>query len=257
MSEKKTQQDYEIDLLDLAKAMWSHIVAIVLAAVVCAGLALGYTKLLITPTYKANALLYVNSSDISVAGSKLSISASDLTAAKSLVDTYIVILNTRTTLNDVIEQSGVSYSYDQLKKMISASSVNSTEIFSVEVTSTSPQEAELLANTIARVLPEKIASVVDGSSVRIVDTAVVPSKKAAPSTGKNTMLGFLLGAVLACGAVVVLYLMDDKIHSADYLLSSYDLPLLAVIPDLSQDDDDGYYYYGSYGYGNAGRKGRG
>ena len=98
MSEKKTQQDYEIDLLDLAKAMWSHIVAIVLAAVVCAGLALGYTKLLITPTYKANALLYVNSSDISVAGSKLSISASDLTAAKSLVDTYIVILNTRTTL---------------------------------------------------------------------------------------------------------------------------------------------------------------
>ena len=254
MSEKKTQQDYEIDLLDLAKAMWSHIVAIVLAAVVCAGLALGYTKLLITPTYKANALLYVNSSDISVAGSKLSISSSDLTAAKSLVDTYIVILNTRTTLNDVIEQSGVSYSYDQLKKMISASSVNSTEIFSVEVTSTSPQEAELLANTIARVLPEKIASVVDGSSVRIVDTAVVPSKKAAPSTGKNTMLGFLLGAVLACGAVVVLYLMDDKIHSADYLLSSYDLPLLAVIPDLTQDDDDGYYYYG---YGNAGRKGRG
>ena len=252
MSEKKTQQEYEIDLLDLAKAMWSHIVAIVLAAVVCAGLALGYTKLLITPTYKANALLYVNSSDISVAGSKLSISASDLTAAKSLVDTYIVILNTRTTLNDVIEQSGDSY--DQLKKMISASSVNSTEIFSVEVTSTSPQEAELLANTIARVLPEKIASVVDGSSVRIVDTAVVPSKKAAPSTGKNTMLGFLLGAVLACGAVVVLYLMDDKIHSADYLLSSYDLPLLAVIPDLTQDDDDGYYYYG---YGNAGRKGRG
>lgn len=44
MSEKKTQQDYEIDLLDLAKAMWSHIVAIVLAAVVCAGLALGYNQ---------------------------------------------------------------------------------------------------------------------------------------------------------------------------------------------------------------------
>ena len=95
---------------------------------------------------------------------------------------------------------------------------------------------------------------VDGSSVRIVDTAVVPSKKAAPSTGKNTMLGFLLGAVLACGAVVVLYLMDDKIHSADYLLSTYDIPMLAVIPDLTQDGDDGYY---GYGYGSVGRKERG
>lgn len=255
MSEKKTQQEYEIDLLELAKALWAHIVPIALAAVVCAGLAFGYTKLLVTPTYKANALLYVNSSDISVAGSKLSISASDLTAAKSLVDTYIVILNTRTTLNDVIAQSGVSYTYEQLKNMISASSVNSTEIFSVEVTSTSPQEAELLANTIATVLPEKIASVVDGSSVRIVDTAVVPSKKAGPSTGKNTVLGFLLGAVLSCGAVVVLYLMDDKIHSVDYLLDTFDLPVLAVIPDLTHEENDGYY--GQYGYGASGRKERG
>ena len=255
MSEKNAQQEYEIDLLDLAKNLWAHIVAIALAAVVCAAVAFGYTKLMITPTYKANAMLYVNSSDISVAGSKLSISASDLSAAKSLVDTYIVILNTRTTLNDVIAQSGVNYTYEQLKNMISAGSVNSTEIFSVEVTSTSPQEAELLANTIATVLPEKIAAVVDGSSVRIVDTAVVPSKKAAPNTGKNTMLGFLLGAVLACGVVVVLYLLDDKIHSTDYLLSTYDLPVLAVIPDLTHDESDGYY--GAYGYGNSGRKERG
>lgn len=55
VNEKSTQQEYEIDLLDLAKAMWAHIVAIVLTAVVCAGLAFGYTKLLITPTYKAKA----------------------------------------------------------------------------------------------------------------------------------------------------------------------------------------------------------
>lgn len=55
MNEKSTQQEYEIDLLDLAKAMWAHIVAIVLTAVVCAGLTFGYTKLLITPTYKAKA----------------------------------------------------------------------------------------------------------------------------------------------------------------------------------------------------------
>ena len=133
MAEKNQEQEYEIDLLELLRAMWSHIVVIVLTAVVCAGLALGGTLVLVTPTYKANALMYVNSSDISLAGSKLSISASDLSAAKSLVDTYIVIMNTRTTLNEVIEKSGVSYTYEELKKMISASSVNSTEIFSVEV----------------------------------------------------------------------------------------------------------------------------
>lgn len=251
MPEKNQEQEYEIDLLELLRAMWSHIVAIVLTAVVCAGLALGYTTVFVTPKYKANALMYVNSSDISLAGSKLSISASDLTAAKSLVDTYIVILNTRTTLNDVIEQSGVSYTYEQLKSMISASAVNSTEIFSVEVTSTDPKEAELLANTIATILPEKIAAVVDGCSVRIVDNAVVPAKRSSPSYTKNTVLGFLLGAVLACGVVTVAYLMDDKIHSGDYLIQTYGLPMLATIPDLTAADE-GSGYYG--GYAAAGKR---
>ena len=252
MSEKNQEQEYEIDLLELLRAWWSHILAIVLTAVVCAGIALGGTLVFVTPTYKANALMYVNSSDISLAGSKLSISASDLSAAKSLVDTYIVIMNTRTTLNEVIEKSGVSYTYEQLKGMISASSVNSTEIFSVEVTSTDPQEAELLANTIATVLPEKISAVVDGCSVRIVDNAVVPVRRAAPSYTKNTMLGFLLGAVLACGVVTVAFLMDDKIHNGDYLIDTYKLPVLATIPDLTSDDSANGYYSS---YASAGKRG--
>lgn len=251
MPEKNQEQEYEIDLLELLRAMWSHIVAIVLTAVICAGLAFGYTAVFVTPMYKANALMYVNSSDISLAGSKLSISASDLTAAKSLVDTYIVILKTRTTLNEVIEKSGVSYTYEQLKDMISASAVNSTEVFSVEVTSPDPKEAELLANTIATTLPEKIAAIVDGCSVRIVDNAVVPAKRSSPSFVKNAMLGFLLGAVAACGVVTVLFLMDDKIHNADYLIGAYGLPMLAIIPDLTADDEASGYYSG---YATAGKE---
>lgn len=251
MSEKREEQEYEIDLLELLRAMWSHILVILLTAVICAGLALGGTLLFVTPTYKASALMYVNSSDISLAGSKLSISASDLSAAKSLVDTYIVIMNTRTTLNEVIEKSGVSYTYEQLKEMISASSVNSTEIFSVEVTSADPQEAELLANTIATVLPERISAVVDGCSVRIVDNAVIPVHRAAPNYFHNTMLGLLLGAILACGAVTVAFLRDDKIHDGDYLIDTYKLPVLATIPDLTADNSAGGYYGG---YASAGKR---
>src|SRR5699024_8716966 len=105
------------------------------------------TAIFKTPLYEAEALMYVNSNEISVGSTKLSISAAELSAAQSLVETYIVILNTRTTLNDVVEQTGVSYTYEQLRKMISAESVNGTEVFSITVTSPDPKEAELLANT--------------------------------------------------------------------------------------------------------------
>lgn len=240
--ERTNDEEMEIDLLKLAKALWHRAWAIVLAAAIFGGAALGYTALFVTPLYKAEALMYVNSSDISVGGAKVSISQGELTAAQSLIKTYAVILSTRTTLNDVIEQSGVSYTYEELKDMISAESVNSTEVFSITVTSPDPKEAELLANTIARVLPEKIASIVEGTSARIVDYAVVPSQKSSPSLTKNTMIGALLGFVLACGVIVVMELMDEQIHDPDYLIQTYDIPVLAVIPDLLSEKSTNDYY---------------
>jgi len=244
MAMNNTNEEMEIDLLRLVQALWRKAWAIILAAVMFGGCFFAGTALLIKPKYKAEALMYVNSSNITVGGTKVSISQSELTAAQTLVDTYIVILNTRTTLDDVIAQSGVPYTYEELmeKEMIHAEAVNGTEVFSIEVTSTDPIEAELLANTIARILPEKIASIVEGSSARIVDYAVVPAEKASPSLTKNTLIGAVLGFVLACGVVVVLELMDEQIHDSDYLTETYGIPVLAVIPDLLSTKSKNDYY---------------
>lgn len=51
--------------------------------------------------------------------------------------------------------------------MVQAEAVNSTEVFSIDVTSPDPQEAELIANAIADILPDRIADIVEGSSVKI------------------------------------------------------------------------------------------
>ena len=240
--ENRNDDEMEIDLLKLARALWRRAWAIMLAAVIFGGAALTYTAIFVTPLYKAEALMYVNSSNISVGGAKVSISQGELTAAQSLIKTYAVILSTRTTLNDVIEQSGVSYTYEELKGMISAQSVNSTEVFSITVTSPSPREAEMLANTIARILPEKISAIVEGSSARIVDYAVEPAKKASPSLSKNALIGAMLGFVLACGIVVIMELTDEQIHDSDYLIQTYDIPVLAVIPDLLSATSTNDYY---------------
>lgn len=241
-----TNDEMEIDLLRLMKALWRKAWAITLAAAILGICFFVGTLLFIKPLYKAKALMYVNSSNISVGGTKVSITQSELTAAKTLVDTYIVILNTRTTLEDVIAQSGVPYTYEELmqEKMIHAEAVNGTEVFAIEVTSEDPKEAELLANTIARVLPEKIAAIVEGSSARIVDYAVVPASKSSPNTIKNTVIGVLIGLILTCGVVVVQELLDEQIHDADYLTETYGIPVLAVIPDLlsSGSENDCYQH---------------
>lgn len=253
----KDERYTEIDLAALLKAFWRNIWLILAAIAVLGGMAFAYARFMITPMYTASALMYVNNNSLSVGSTKVSLSYSDLTAAKSLVDTYVVILNARTTLNEVIRTSGVDYTYKEMQRMVSAGAVNSTEVVQIDVTMPDPQEAERVANTITKVLPGRIADIIDGSSARVVDTAVAPSGKASPSYTRYTALGMLLGLVLSCGFITVRELFDDRVQDEDYLLQRYaDIPVLAVIPDLNQTKHGSYGYYesaASYGGKEAAR----
>lgn len=255
MTPKETQY-MEIDLMRIAKAILHRAWAVVVVTIAAAAVAFAYAAFVITPMYKATAMMYVNNSSLSVGSTSFSIQAGDLSAAKSLVDTYTVILKTRRTLEAVIEKAGLSMDYETLYRMVVAKAVNDTEVFSIEVTSSDPQEAEVIANTIASVLPEKISGIVEGSSVRVVDYAVVPSRKSSPSVTKYTIMGAMLGFVLICGVIVVMEISDNLIKDEDYLMQTYSLPILAAIPDLDDAGTTGGYYSYSYGYGKKHKSGR-
>lgn len=247
-----------IDLLELAKALWKNILIIALVAVLVGFMAFGYTAFMVKPLYQATASLYVNNSSFSLGATSFSISSADLSASNSLVSVYIYILQSRTTMEDVIKEADLSYTPEELSKMVSAKGVSSTGAFEVTVTSNNPAEAELIANTIAQILPDRISEIVDGSSVRIVDYAVIPSHRAGPSMVKNTAVGILAGGFLAAAVVILRFLLDDRskvmIKSADELREMYpDIQVLAMIPDMRVSEKKSGYY-SSY-YGQAEKKG--
>ena len=97
-----------------------------------------------------------------------------------------------------------------------------------------------------------IAAIMDGSSARVVDTAVVPSTRSSPSYTSYTARGMLLGLVLSCAYVALRQLLDDRVQDEDYLIQNYpDIPVLAVIPDLNQTKHSSYGYYEGYGSASA------
>lgn len=252
-------EEMEIDLLKLFKALWKRALVIILVALIFAAAFFAYTLLMIPPSYDATASIYVNNSSFSFGSTSFSISNSELSASNSLVNTYIYILKSRTTLEDVIAKAQLPYTYGQLSGMITTKAVQNTAAFDVTVRTSSPTMSEQIANAIAEVLPNRIAEIVDGSSVRIVDYAIVPAHRAAPSYTKNTMMGFLVGAVLAAAVVVVRFLIDEQndvvIHSADELRKIYpEVKVLALIPDMRLTSKKGYYYSSYYGNEKKGEK---
>ncbi len=255
---KRNNNVIEIDVKRLWQAVWHRLWIIGIVAILCAALALAGTMYLITPLYQASAMFYVNNSSISVGNTSLSISQGDLTAAQDLVETYMVILGSRTCLNDVIDYANLDQNYEELKDMISASSVNETEIFRVIVTSPDPTEAEQIANAIAYILPKRIASIVEGTSAKVVDYAIRPAVPSSPSHTKNTAIGLAAGLLLAVGVIVLQEIFDVTIRSEDDIERCCNHPILAAVPDMVARSK-GSSYYNSYGYGaygNAGKKGK-
>lgn len=239
---KNQNGEIEIDLLSIFKMLKQRIWIIIASAILCSGIAYGYTYYFINPMYQASVMIYVNNSSISVGSATFSISDAQISAAKKLVDTYLVILKSRSTLEEVAKLSNLGYSYERLYGMISGGDVNSTEIFQISVTSDSPTEAALIANTIAQILPQRISGIVDGSSVKIVDYAVTPQWSISPSYTKNTSMGLIAGLVLSVAAIIIGNLLDTRIASKEYLTMTYDIPIIGIIPDNRQSDADDIYY---------------
>lgn len=233
--------EMEIDIQRLLGAVLKRIWVVILACVVGAAVALGGTLLFISPKYQSSAMFYVNNSNISVGDVSVSMSSGDLSTSRGLVKSYIVILNTRETLVDVIDYSGVDRKVTELEEMIEAEAVDSTEIFKVTVTSDDPNEAQKIADAVAYILPKRIGTIIDGTSAKVADAAVVPVKPSSPSYPKNTVIGFLLGLLLSVGVIVLRELFDVTIRTQEDITQVCDHPVLAAVPDMEAPSKGGYY----------------
>lgn len=219
----------EIEIKDLLYLLWQKIYWIITCAVIGGAIAFLISYFMITPMYTASASLYVYNSD----GSKNTntISQSDLVASQKLVDTYIVIIRSDSVLEKVARISGYNYSAGQIRSMLSASSINDTEAFSIKIENANPTVARDIANAIVDVIPDEIRRIVKSSEVMTIDRAKLPSEPASPNIPVNTVVGVLLGLVICVAIVVTRSLFDTTVHSEEDL-NEFNIPVLGIIPAL-------------------------
>lgn len=244
-TEQGMKDNFAIDISHMLKYILRNVWIVIVAGILTAAIGFSLSAFFITPKYSSSVMLYVNNGSISIGDIPLDITQSDILAAQSLVKTYTVILKTRTTLESVIEKTGVAYTYDELADMISATNANGTEIMKITVTSENPYESSKIANCIAEVLPTRISEIIEGATMEVVDSAIPNLQKISPSIMKYTAVGLILGALIAVAVLAVLAMLDNTIHDEEYVLSTYNYPILAKIPDLVNAGSDkkyGYYY---------------
>ena len=227
----------EIDLVELFYLLWGHAWQIILCLILGAGLALGYTKLLVTPLYQATSSIYIVS-----ASNNSVVNLTDLQIGAQLTADYQELILSRPLLEDVIENleltngEGEPMSTAALSRMITITNTDDTRILKVTVTSPDPQESADIANELIDQACIYLPQIMETEEPNLVEEAIPPTQKSSPSTAKNVVLGGLLGACLACGVLVVRYLMNDTFVTPDDVVKYLGVQPLAVIPEADLGD---------------------
>jgi Capsular polysaccharide biosynthesis protein len=224
--------DNELDLrqvfLILRKKLW----LLILLTFLLGGLSFFASEYFIPPKYSTTASLYVYNETSRTDG----ITSTDLATSQKLVQTYIVILSSNSVLDKVSEQLGGVYTADQIRKMLSASPIDDTEAFRITITCKNPKDAKEIANTIADVAPTEIIRVVKAGSVEVIDYATLPTEQSSPNVARNTVIGALIGLILAIAVAIITAMFDTVIRSEEDLTAAFSIPVIGIIPNMDDSD---------------------
>jgi capsular exopolysaccharide synthesis family protein len=87
---------------------------------------------------------------------------------------------------------------------------------------------------IVQSLKAELSGQLKGNNVRIVDPAKVPERPFKPIVGKNLLLGFLLGCLLAFFTALLVETLDQSMRTQDDVERKLGQPFLGTIPHAQQ-----------------------
>ncbi|MBQ9155486.1 MAG: capsular polysaccharide biosynthesis protein [Eubacterium sp.] len=218
--------EMEIDLLDLLMELFDKIHYIILFFLIGAVLANAFAFFCIAPTYESTAKMYI------VSTSKDSVvDLTDLNIGTSLTADYEELILSYPVMDRVIKKMSLDMDADDLKEMISLRNPADTRILEIKATSTDPEEAKKLADTVAEVAVSYLPETMSTNAPNIAQKAKLADHKAGPSYSKFTLIGAFLGALIYCAWVVFLYMTDDTVHTAEDMEKYFGIVPLTSIPN--------------------------
>lgn len=217
-----------MEIRDLLNLIVRNLILIIIIILVFMILGALFTSLFIVPKYEANATLIVNKS--SAQSESKEYSYNDILLTQKLVNTYSVIIMSDSVLNQVITNIGLDLDSKDLRKNLSVSGINDTEIIRIVVTDTIPERAANVANEITRVAPSEIVRTAKAGSVELIDYAIVPDGPVSPNITQNIFISGFLGFAFIMLILIVRRFIDKTLKSTEEVEALLGIPVIGQIP---------------------------
>ena len=225
MKNKAKNEEMEIDLLELLQVLLRKWYLLLLGLIIGAALAGGYTWMQ-APVYESTVQFYIGNDTIST---------SDTQVGTALSSDFVEIAQSRTVIDAAIDEvereEGVILTREEVQGMAEISVKPDTRILDIVVHSEDAEVACSLANALGDTVGEQIGRIMQTDPLTPFETAEVAQEPIDNNLTRNIAVGALAGLSILALVVIIPYLANDRIQTAEDVEKYLETGVLGIIPE--------------------------
>ncbi|MBP3951528.1 YveK family protein [Bacillus suaedae] len=152
-----------------------------------------------------------------------------------LINTLKVVIKEPPILEAVINDLSLNQSVESLSSQIRVESVENSRIVKLTVSHPNPEEAALIANTLANVYKREIATILNFNNVDLFAEAIVKDGQQPinPQTNRIVFISFMFGLIVGIGFVFLLDSLDNRLKTVRDIERLLEAPVLGTVSKIN------------------------
>lgn len=203
---------------------------IIWTTIICAVLTFFTSVFVISPKYSSNTDILVNRKIDNQINAQAQIQAD-----VQMISTYKDIITSPTILDEVgkeLNNQGYKIDEAKLKKTISISNQQNSQVFTVTVKTKDPNLSAAEANTIANVFKKRVKKIMSVNNVSILSKAVANPNPVSPKIPLATLIGIVAGLLLGLILAFAIDGLDRTVDNESFITKELGLNDLGIINEI-------------------------
>ena len=194
-------------------------------------LALIFFENCISPLYESTSKMYILTTDESA------LNLEDVKVYSKLKNDYIELIKNKKTIEKIIKELNLDYTYDSLSSAIQVTNPADTRIIAITVKTTIPQLSADIANKLALYGQQGIAEIIRSSKPVIYEEAIPSSKKVSPKSFLNSLLVGMVFVMVYCFICVLRSTRYNIIRNSEDVYDAVGMIPIVEIPEMKSSNN--------------------
>ena len=217
----------EINIRDFLNYLKKYVLVIVAVALVLIIGVFIYDKSIKKPLYTTYTTIILTKSNETQTST--TITQNDILLNQKLVETYTRIIKSKLVLDQVISETGITYTAEELGQNVAVEAYENTEMLKISVTDSDPELAASIANSIAQVFSGEVAKIYQMNNISVIDIAQVPEEVSNNTLTRDFFIALFISIFGSIGVIFIIYYFDDSIKLTDDLEEEIGMPVIAKV----------------------------